>query len=532
MKEITRIHLARTPFNAELDAKKELEKYLSAIKKILKADDDTLREIEARIVELLAERGVTGENVITTDDVEKIKEQLGAPSEFIDDQELADVESAGEKRLMRDSEKGILGGVLAGIGAYTGIDTVWLRLIAVVLALLSFGTAVLVYVVLWIAMPQAKTAADKLRMRGEPVTLEALKKQSETVSQEISEKTKPLVVVLRVLLGLGFVATAIGALALVVTGGSIIGIHMSEEAFSVIDVSLVAAFVLVLISGLLFAILCSMLAYASFVWRLNKSMAFSVIAVIIAGLMTFSGAVGLGIYGGKVTEQKIQDMTHTEKVQMNNLTGVKKLVVENGNVPVEYRVTSGSPYAEIQFVSTQDKKPEWSLERKKDIATLSVKSFEDTDCEDKAWYGRLCVSNASVIVYGPSVESIEAIAGQVGYKDAVQSSLTLEIESQATVTLDGGVINDVKVNVADGGTFNAENAAITKGDITVGRDTSVTLGVLAELTLITPDTCGSNSRSYVAIDRVTVLKKVGKTIDQSEEIQENCTTISIDNPSI
>ena len=58
MKEITRIHLAQTPFNVELGAKKELEKYLAAIEKTLAADDDTLREIEARIVELLAERGV------------------------------------------------------------------------------------------------------------------------------------------------------------------------------------------------------------------------------------------------------------------------------------------------------------------------------------------------------------------------------------------------------------------------------------------------------------------------------------------
>ncbi|RYF29025.1 MAG: hypothetical protein EOO17_03020 [Chloroflexi bacterium] len=72
MKEITRIHLAATAFNIDITAKKELEKYLEAIEKSLRADEDTLREIEARIVELLADRGVTGERVVTLGDVEVI----------------------------------------------------------------------------------------------------------------------------------------------------------------------------------------------------------------------------------------------------------------------------------------------------------------------------------------------------------------------------------------------------------------------------------------------------------------------------
>ena len=55
MNEITRIHLAATPYNIELSAKKELEIYLQSIEKSLKADAETMREIESRIVELLTE---------------------------------------------------------------------------------------------------------------------------------------------------------------------------------------------------------------------------------------------------------------------------------------------------------------------------------------------------------------------------------------------------------------------------------------------------------------------------------------------
>ena len=72
MKEITRIHLAKTAFSVEIDAKKSLEKYLNSIQKNMHADAEAMKEIEARMVEILAERGVMKEGVISDDDV-KIK---------------------------------------------------------------------------------------------------------------------------------------------------------------------------------------------------------------------------------------------------------------------------------------------------------------------------------------------------------------------------------------------------------------------------------------------------------------------------
>ena len=54
MKEITRIHLAKTAFSVEIDAKKSLEKYLNSIQKNMHADEEAMKEIEARMVEILA----------------------------------------------------------------------------------------------------------------------------------------------------------------------------------------------------------------------------------------------------------------------------------------------------------------------------------------------------------------------------------------------------------------------------------------------------------------------------------------------
>ena len=82
MKEITRIHIAKTAYDIELAAKKAIEKYITALERY--ADDpELLGDIEIRITELLKERGVQAGGVITADDVAAVRAQLGEPSEFL-----------------------------------------------------------------------------------------------------------------------------------------------------------------------------------------------------------------------------------------------------------------------------------------------------------------------------------------------------------------------------------------------------------------------------------------------------------------
>ena len=147
MKEITRVHLAKTPYDIEVDAKKQLEKYVQAIARTMDSDE-AMREIEARMVELLAGRGVASGGVITAADVAALKEQMGEPQEFSEDGQAApemDEESERpERRLMRDTEHALIGGVCAGIAAYFGINPLGGRIIAIISPLVSFGTAVLI----------------------------------------------------------------------------------------------------------------------------------------------------------------------------------------------------------------------------------------------------------------------------------------------------------------------------------------------------------------------------------------------------
>jgi len=156
MKEITNIHLAKTPFSVEVEAKHALAEYLASIQQRMHAEPEAMREIEARMVELLAERGVTRDGVVTTEDVTALRGQMGEPREFASEAEAGDDDAAlrdaaeaaladgAPKQLMRDTDHALIGGVCAGVAAYFGISPLWIRLLAIVSPFMTFGTALLI----------------------------------------------------------------------------------------------------------------------------------------------------------------------------------------------------------------------------------------------------------------------------------------------------------------------------------------------------------------------------------------------------
>jgi phage shock protein PspC (stress-responsive transcriptional regulator) len=176
MNEVTKIHLGRQAFAISADAHKELRDYLDAIRHQV-SDEDVVNEIEVRMAELLAERGVSGEQVILLADVKFLKEQLGNPKDFAEEDDgtsPTDNKPSDSKRLYRDTDNAMIAGVAAGLGNYFGVDTLIIRLLFVV-ATFAGGWGILVYLVLWLLVPEAKTSSDRLQMFGKAVTIENLK---------------------------------------------------------------------------------------------------------------------------------------------------------------------------------------------------------------------------------------------------------------------------------------------------------------------------------------------------------------------
>ena len=212
MNEITRIHLGRVPYEIDVSARKTLEKYLADIKKFMGADDEMMGDIETRMTEILSGRGVGRDDVITAADVSAIRAQLGEPRDFAadddgeteanwhDDPFTGNSSDRKRRRYYRDIDNAMLGGVISGLAAYTGWDVTLLRILAVIFTVIpTWGMLIIVYIIVWAVAPAAKTASEKLEMRGEPVTLDSLKNsdlareardRAEHFAKEFKEKTK------------------------------------------------------------------------------------------------------------------------------------------------------------------------------------------------------------------------------------------------------------------------------------------------------------------------------------------------------
>ncbi|EMR04120.1 PspC domain-containing protein [Cesiribacter andamanensis] len=86
------------------------------------------------------------------------------------------VEDKKYKKMYRNPDDKVLAGVAGGLAAYFGVDVVLIRILFVLLFVFG-GSGFLIYVILWISMPLAKTLTDRMQMQGEPVTLSNIEHQ-------------------------------------------------------------------------------------------------------------------------------------------------------------------------------------------------------------------------------------------------------------------------------------------------------------------------------------------------------------------
>jgi len=209
MKKTIHIHLGGMPFTIDEDAFQLLNQYIDKLKSRftnLTEQKEIMEDIEARMAEVFSSKINKTKQVIVIEDVTAVIEQLGHPEEIGDVTEKSEETSAenskneddvtdpqpttkGARKLFRDEENKVLGGVIAGLCHYFGFnEPLWARLAFVILLWMSFGTAILVYFILWLLVPKAVTYADKLQMRGEPVTLDAIEKEVKSAVAKFGEQ--------------------------------------------------------------------------------------------------------------------------------------------------------------------------------------------------------------------------------------------------------------------------------------------------------------------------------------------------------
>jgi phage shock protein PspC (stress-responsive transcriptional regulator) len=201
MKTTVTINISGTVFHIEEDAYEVLQKYLVNLKSHFGASEEgkeILADIEARIAEIFIEKSTNVQNVVTIEMVNVAIEIMGTPEDFVDEegQEEAQVteteEAKRKRRLYRDPDHRVIGGVCGGLGAYFNMDPVILRIIFVALLFLTGGTALLAYVILWIAVPKAKNTAQRLEMRGQEATVKNIEKSIKEEVGEMKENFKKM----------------------------------------------------------------------------------------------------------------------------------------------------------------------------------------------------------------------------------------------------------------------------------------------------------------------------------------------------
>jgi phage shock protein PspC (stress-responsive transcriptional regulator) len=192
MKITLSVNLGGYSFNIDEDAYAELKRYLKNLELHFAGEESSseiLSDIETRMAELFRTKMTGFKQVITIEDVRETMSVLGTPEDISDNESKSardKFSTPGHHRMYRDPDHRIIGGVCAGMGAYWDIDPVILRIIFVALVLAG-GLGVMIYLILYIVLPEAKTTAQKIEMKGEPVNIHNIK---ESVKQEFENVRK------------------------------------------------------------------------------------------------------------------------------------------------------------------------------------------------------------------------------------------------------------------------------------------------------------------------------------------------------
>lgn len=321
MKPTVRVSIGGLAFNLEEDAFHVLDSYLKALRRHFSGNpeaDEIIADIESRLSELLQMRVNGSDGVVSITDAQEITKIMGNPKDFDENvsgeteegmpknEPYHDTESRDDsynffkKKLYRDENNKLIGGVCSGFGHYFKIDPTAIRiLLAGIVFLFSFlsfkvvGTIILAYIVLWVVMPVARTFNQKLSMTGADPSIENIEDRSQPSPKKYKGSAIGTIlnVLINIFVGIIAVAVFLTMLGIITT---LVWLYMDTELFGLNNylvllgynsINLKIAFVLATLIpiGALFSLLLKILRRSSFTSQTLVS--------FIIGLVIWIGAV-------------------------------------------------------------------------------------------------------------------------------------------------------------------------------------------------------------------------------------------------
>ncbi len=192
MKITVSINIGGMAFHIDEDAYTELKIYLRSLDRYFAKEPSSaeiMADIEARIADLLKAKINDYKQVITLQDVRDVINTLGTPEDISDDSGSGydKLGSTGYHRMYRDTDNRIIAGVCSGMAAYWRIEPWIVRVIFIIISLPG-GLGILIYIILWIVLPEAKTTAQKIEMKGDPVNIHNIKDSVRQEFDNVKEK--------------------------------------------------------------------------------------------------------------------------------------------------------------------------------------------------------------------------------------------------------------------------------------------------------------------------------------------------------
>lgn len=485
MKEITRIHLAKIPYEIEIDAKNNFEKYLKELEKF--TDKTIFQDVEIRITEILSESGIKENGIITVSDVEKVRAQIGEPEVFRGEdfsnensssnkedtsniknktstphqnQKTSYFERLKNRKLYRIRENAMIDGVCSGLAEFFELDTTIMRVLVLISFFLTAGWTLLIYIVLCVVTPVAKNANDILRLRGEPISAESIR----NINQEFDfEKTKKrdqrALRILGIFLGMLSVMVVFFGIWCLFMGNFVLqeAFQQGKALFEINETSRLLLIGLSNLAGIAFVIFWLTLAKASFSLKFSRNHFVISMMCIAIGV---SSMIGFFTVSRDAFEKQNDKLLNSLKVSSinfdkNKLSNIK--TIENKTrFQVEYFVSDQRKIEIGEFESLKQNLAK-NTHFEFDGETLRISSNQ----EQKYWIPN--TDAYKIRIYGPELSKV-----------ATESKFRYNLNREQESELEAVISNIANADFKVAGSGKVRNLKIltrnSKGELTEIKD--------------------------------------------------------------
>jgi hypothetical protein len=411
------------------------------------------------------------------------------------------------------------------------------------LVLASFGFMPLVYILLWIIVPPARTATEKLQLAGKDVTLESIKDLNAEEGPQTSNVAAVVQKVLSISLGTVSLIFAVGVF--VTTAWIAIAALTFDPQFADITNGFIGlgegstwivwlVFWIVIFGLLLLTSLFGLIAYAFFKRQITKKVFISCVVIVVLGLTSFAAATGISATQSWRVANETRSMVHETKVNLGKeFSNVKSVtfdvVSENSdeNHPVFFGNSASIRYvvdegpARYELSALPNAKPSIIVNGTSATVSLTIpESFRNSFVQP------------ILTVYGPALDSITNKSRDLGYAGLVQEALTIISEESTGTTVSGTF---TKVIIQGSGSVNLGSSSIQTLDVQASQNLIVTTGTIRDLTVVQPDVCPSGTykdSTTVTVSGVTSnqLSYNGKVLPV-ETYRTSCASIIVESNS-